>query len=1085
MKRLIPLVFILCGVLGFSQNFQDKIPKAQAITPDAASLFKVIDRPIGTFTGTQPVNFPLARLTSGALSANVSLNYNSLGGIKVEEQASSVGLGFSLDQGSGRIVQIVNDAPDDSSIGLLNYPLKPSNFDCNDMIDVHAAWEEYGVDLEPDIFMYHLNGESGRFFFQEDGTIVMMQKTGIRIEYTPPTPMEGSIRQWIITDEEGNKYYFGRNKDGTQNYYLVNDYTYSSQNSSGTSTGPSSYSWYLTEAYDINQENKITYSYVLSDGIMQNFSGGFMRLYTLFSSGGPCDGYDVEPDYAMVSTGAAEYLVSRIETLDGAIELNSSSGRLDSRSGRMRKVDNLQLFDNRNVLIKEYDFNYDYFNEWSNDPDVKRLKLTGFSEKYPGSTESHDHSFEYYESQNMPSRLSPRVDFWGFYNGTYNTSFFPNVVFKHGSTEIRRNNLGNKNANGSYGKTNVLRKIQYPTGGYREFIHEPNTALTTFNPNIYHPDPSNSTTRGFARNDFDLEFDPYPSLTQFFTVNSNDGGARFDYNAITLYQCNGFHVKLFKVDQEGQYYGGIEIFDVYSNNFQQNLLNGVYRLEVYIPSPSCTVTEIYGFWTEMTFSLGTIQTPYGTFNENNREVGGVRLKEIRDYDPLTDSFNRTEYKYKLYSTDSTKTSGVLISQPNLVSIENIPGVECLYYKMTPESSYPLASQEGSYVVYPEVRTIEHGNGWRDRVYSFAADEPPYSFPYIPPYDLSAYRGQLLEEKVYNDNGDLLRRTSNRYTHYGGQNIQGAYKVKAYFHRGMFPPPTENHYWSEFPFAQNQLPSLGACNWYALVGDAFDIEQTIDSTFTADGVIVTRTDYEYDFDYNDRLLLKRIKQRLNNGTIATKTYNYSYTSDNQFVFGAPSTIIKTALLDKNHLQPLEVRDSVYTASGTDLLIGGSKLVYSSSSGIIRLQEMLRFKETTKVEQINFSRYGPAGQLQEQYKDNGIKEVYLWGYGNLYPVAKVVGSDYDTVAALVDHNILQNPPSDQALRSELNKIRTQLAPNPVQVWTYTFDPLVGMTSMTDPRGMTTHYKYDHHNRLEFILDEQGELLEEYKYHYKEFN
>ena len=49
MKRLIPLVFILCGVLGFSQNFQDKIPKAQAITPDAASLFKVIDRPIGTF----------------------------------------------------------------------------------------------------------------------------------------------------------------------------------------------------------------------------------------------------------------------------------------------------------------------------------------------------------------------------------------------------------------------------------------------------------------------------------------------------------------------------------------------------------------------------------------------------------------------------------------------------------------------------------------------------------------------------------------------------------------------------------------------------------------------------------------------------------------------------------------------------------------------------------------------------------------------------------------------------------------------------------------------------------------------------
>ncbi|SFW77615.1 YD repeat-containing protein [Sinomicrobium oceani] len=53
---------------------------------------------------------------------------------------------------------------------------------------------------------------------------------------------------------------------------------------------------------------------------------------------------------------------------------------------------------------------------------------------------------------------------------------------------------------------------------------------------------------------------------------------------------------------------------------------------------------------------------------------------------------------------------------------------------------------------------------------------------------------------------------------------------------------------------------------------------------------------------------------------------------------------------------------------------------------------------------------------------------------------------------------------------------------QITTYTYEPLVGMTSMTDVSGRKTTYDYDDFNRLEFIRDDKEMLLQENKYHYK---
>lgn len=61
--------------------------------------------------------------------------------------------------------------------------------------------------------------------------------------------------------------------------------------------------------------------------------------------------------------------------------------------------------------------------------------------------------------------------------------------------------------------------------------------------------------------------------------------------------------------------------------------------------------------------------------------------------------------------------------------------------------------------------------------------------------------------------------------------------------------------------------------------------------------------------------------------------------------------------------------------------------------------------------------------------------------------------------------------------------RLYPSDAQMTTYTYEPLVGITSVTGPDNRTTTYEYDDFGRLKCIKDNDGNILEYYDYHYKE--
>ncbi|HUM67020.1 MAG TPA: RHS repeat protein, partial [Chitinophagaceae bacterium] len=104
--------------------------------------------------------------------------------------------------------------------------------------------------------------------------------------------------------------------------------------------------------------------------------------------------------------------------------------------------------------------------------------------------------------------------------------------------------------------------------------------------------------------------------------------------------------------------------------------------------------------------------------------------------------------------------------------------------------------------------------------------------------------------------------------------------------------------------------------------------------------------------------------------------------------------------------------------------------------------------------------------------------LWGYNGEYPVAKVVGKTHsESLASGINQAVLDNPSSENALSTELDKLRSM----PVSlVSSSTYKPMVGISSSTYARGQMITYEYDALNRLVHVK-EDGNIIQNIKYNY----
>lgn len=96
-KNFIYSAGMLCCLLAsFSVKGQVKEPGWP--TPNAASLGKYGDIPVSHHTGVTNISIPIYTIQEGDINLPISLDYHS-SGIKVDEVASWIGLGWSLNVG--------------------------------------------------------------------------------------------------------------------------------------------------------------------------------------------------------------------------------------------------------------------------------------------------------------------------------------------------------------------------------------------------------------------------------------------------------------------------------------------------------------------------------------------------------------------------------------------------------------------------------------------------------------------------------------------------------------------------------------------------------------------------------------------------------------------------------------------------------------------------------------------------------------------------------------------------------------------------------------------------------------------------
>jgi YD repeat-containing protein len=173
--------------------------------------------------------------------------------------------------------------------------------------------------------------------------------------------------------------------------------------------------------------------------------------------------------------------------------------------------------------------------------------------------------------------------------------------------------------------------------------------------------------------------------------------------------------------------------------------------------------------------------------------------------------------------------------------------------------------------------------------------------------------------------------------------------------------------------------------------------------------------------------------------------------------------------KNILSPVIEKTTSNYVNNQPVLIEKVKVDYIKNS--VQLNDLfLPDKRQSSYRQdvalqtdIVYNLYDTFGNPLEITTPGNIKIAYKWSSDGQYLLAEVVNASYNEIKDI-----------------QTNNLRSQL-PN-AQVTTYTYKPLAGIESVTDPRGVTAYFKYDVFGRLIEIKDSEGNKVEEYKYNYR---
>ncbi len=1082
------LLIILC-YKGQTQNGNYQLRNVITPSPTTASLGKYGEVPVGLFTGIPNVSIPIYEIKDGPLSLPISLSYHA-GGVKVEEIASSVGLGWTLNAGGvvsrqqrGRADEF--DWVTDPQNRIANILQNGTQGQINSMT---ISLENGTIDGEPDIYNYNSGGLSGKFFFDQAGVIYNYPAKNVKI-----TPRYGNFSGdgWKIISEDGTIYEF-------HNAETVTSISCKGGDSEAKTA------WYLTKITSADGKRQISFTYenVYYSAIV--FLG--QTKYFTLNGNGEC--LSTDPPSCSGTNLFNTPRLKRIDFSEGYVKFNYNNSRQDIYNGDDKSLDQIEIYSASNTLIRKYDLAYSYFGSGP-DPDSKRLKLTSVTEKSATNSPKPPFIFTYEESVQVPNRHSLSVDHWGYYNGKTNTSYISSFKFTNPYTGLTYNyNGADRNANPATMQAGILKKIQYPTGGETEFTYETNTTSDSrITPVTYDEYYSYSLNQAYTSLS-----SPYETGT--FTVPAQGADVKFTVSGLTSSNsyCNyevNLHCYLIKDNNISTPY--TEITDG-TNGVSLSLPAGTYKFRF----------TFNGCYTgNLNFSINLHNKIPVLSEMGKRPVGGLRIKQLEDragggIQPVV-----RKYRYET-DYDPTQSSGVLLNFPEygyVLTAENrlgdgTPGNPCyldrtcVYLVRQSKTNYPLATSQGSYVGYWNVIEDLENNGEVWHRYN-ANSTPNPLFPFAPVEASEWQRGAEISTKYYAKNtGQLVLSKEVNYG-YISTNLNTA---KGYMvGRNFIITGSCTNVWANAPLTTYDIiPQFWALNYtnerqYDQSDPSKFIETTMNYTYdpnhyqvsqvktsTTSSVsnvkdeIVTVKKYPQDYSFPgsaylpEALGIKLLKD-LHIVNLPIEEYSYRQKRNTSTNVLSDQRVTNSTIITykENNPYPAEVFRLETTSPFTLSAYGtGSSIGVSGNNNILIKNSNSTIANAFKSALL-FSSYDDKGNLTQQQKANDVLHSYIWGYNKKYPVAEVRGISHSQAMSVLSQTVLDNPSGDAALRTEINKIRNNFPL--AQTVAYTYHPFLGITSQTDLNNRSIFYEYDNFNRLTLIRDQDNNILKRICYNY----
>ncbi len=496
MKKLSYFIFFISCLSSYAQNQEDTqpiLPNIAPLSPEAFAFQEYGKVNVNMFVGKPDINVPIYTIKGKEMDLPISLTYDA-GGIKVDQLATWVGLGWNLNYG-GVVTRRVHHRPDDASVLRVNEETLTAldnnlgglykDYDTFSeralVIGAVTKYNQRKIDLEADTFKFNVNGISGTIAIDYNTVLsnghfrtYCLDQPDVLVSYSG---FGTDISSWKITDKNGVQYFFSQNEE---TYHEVPDTVVEGEYVDAiTDTYDSA--WYLTRI--VSQNKKDTFDFIYTQG--QYWSN---HKYILPNSSGYTTTTDGHQRFYNPSINA-NFNKYKIKQFDLAgikhnnkfiITTNCVADRQDI-TGRKRLA---------NILIHKapasvnISFEQSYFTSTAThnltDEYIKRLKLDAIKFNDTGLNLNYEYKFEYEDENNIPFLLSKGRDYLGYNNGASNN---PSLVPGFQSLAPSQAELNAYSAaissvdreyNLEYTKKGVLKKIYYPTGGNSEFIYELN-----------------------------------------------------------------------------------------------------------------------------------------------------------------------------------------------------------------------------------------------------------------------------------------------------------------------------------------------------------------------------------------------------------------------------------------------------------------------------------------------------------------------------------------------------------------------------------------------------------------------------------